>query len=921
MNKKYLLFPFILFFISVLFNEANAQFDSKPIPTQTGEFHAEFSAAASESPIDALVGFGPVEATGFGDMNILIRFNPNGMIDARNGDGYAAENEVVYAPNRLYYFEVDADIVAKTYSVTVTSPGEDPVVIASDYAFRENNFTGEINFVSYVQSNTSINEHLGVSHFQLGTFNGSDFNQMIDEVTGDFGFKLSAVPLQNNVNTVFGFGGKEILTYGDFNIIIRFNDQGFIDVRNGGTYEAVAEVPYVAGNEFGFYIFGNVESATYSVVAIDADGNEILIGDNYAFRDNNLLGSLTHFAVKRGNGPIGIKGLMIGDAFDDGDYKVISEPIETLEGDFELTYTLSPSKDSMDGVFALGPVAGPAWGNFNMLVRFNSDGAIDVRNGGGYEALETFIYQGGRSYNVRITGNTDTRAYSVFVRDEAFGGEIILAQDYAFRDDIQGDIAFASTKENFGYVTYDEIGWPMPLLQARPNAAPTVIPGADTLSLVIEDGTASILFAGITDGDVGDQMLDFSVTSLNESVATATLGDFDEENRSITVDIEPLSEGQTILTLTIMDDGGTENGGEDVTQVDVVVNVMNQGRFRTYEVSVQEGELGADARVLMGEDDLLNNFGWLTSNTGQGTFSIDHGPAWGGVDGIPRFIYLYYMRFDLIDLPFEGNATDITLVVEGAEKEEDSPFQEDFFLLAVPDQYIGGDDNRGQLPELGELEWEEGSDGSFFKITDVNGDLIPGKENYLVPDNAPGLNEMDDISTATEDWDPVRADVLLPMGTFSLPLGSGRLVMSSEEMLQLVNEDLNASVTFVLGIERATMDTGNGGFNGWPVYSGENFGNEPTLIVEWDFMPSSTADLQDAANITVFPNPVQEYLQLSDYEQVRKVRITDLNGRVLQQVYLTAGQLPVGQLATGVYFIELYNANNEKIQVSKFVKK
>ncbi|MEM1118824.1 MAG: T9SS type A sorting domain-containing protein [Bacteroidota bacterium] len=919
MNKKFLHLLSLLFGLLLGGSSLFAQFSSKAIPTQTGVFHAEFSAAASATPIDGLIGFGPVAAAGYGDMNILIRFNAEGKIDARNGGGYGADNELIYAPNKLYYFEVDADVAAKTYSVTVTSPGDEPVVIATDYAFRDNNYTGEINFISYVQTNTMAGEYMGISHFQMGSFNGSDFNQEIGTITGDFGFKLSAVPTSNNINTVLGFGGKEIAGYSDFNIIVRFNDQGAIDVRNGGGYKAAAEVKYSAGDEFGFYIFGNVESATYSVVAIDTEGTETLIADNYAFRDNNLLGSLTHFAIKRGNGPIGVKGLMIGTSFDDGDFKVHNVPVAALTDNFEIEYSLTPSKDNMDGVFALGPVAGAGWGDFNILIRFNANGQIDVRNGGGYEALQEIVYQGGKSYNVRIVGDAAARTYSVFVRDEAYAEEVQLAADYAFRDNIQGELAFASTKENLGYVTFDAIGWPMPLLEARPNAAPTVVAGADSLSLVIEDGAVSVLFAGITDGDVGDQTLSFSVANSDESIATATLGEFEADNQSISMEITPLSAGQSILTLTIMDNGGTENGGIDATSVDLVVDVMNRGRFQTIEVSVNEGQLGADARMLMGEDDLLNNFNWLVTNAGQGTFANDHGPAWGGVTGIPRFLYLYYMRFDLIDLPFEGEIRDVRLVVEGEEKAADSKFQEDYFLFAVPDQYIGGDDNRGQLQELGELEWEEGSDGGFFKITDVNGQIIDGKEKYICPDNAPGLNEMDDISTATEDWNPIRNDVLLPMGTFSLPLGSGTLNMSSEAMLNLLNEDLNASVTFVLGIERSTGGDENG-FNGWPVYSGEDLGREPKLVVDWDFMTTSTQDLQNAAGIKVFPNPVQDYLQFSDAADIGKVRISSTNGQVLQQVYLSTNSLPVGQLTSGLYFVEIFNKAGVKIQVNKFFK-
>lgn len=919
MQVKFLHTLYILCLVAFASSSIMAQsFASQPIDTLEGTFHWEFSAAASSDLVDGVIGLGPVESTGFGDMNLLIRFAANGNIDVRNGGSYEALSPLSYRANQLYYFSVDADVAAQTYSVTAQVPGEEAVVLATDYAFRADNYTGFLAHLSQAQVDAEEGVYLGTSHVQIGDFSDGNFNQVIPTINDTFGVKFSAIPLLANVNTVIGLGGQPIVGYGDFNILIRFNDQGRIDVRNDGAYVAENEVLYGSGDEFGFYVYGNVSDTTYSVIAVAKDGTETTLASNYKFRVNNFNGTLTHFAIKRGIGPVGVKGLMLGEFGIDGPAYSVSEAIEAPLDIFEASYILSPSQDSMDGAFTLGPVASAAWGDYNMLVRFNGNSLIDVRNGGGYEALIDYPYQGGRSYLFRLEADQTTRTYSVFVRDETMAAEDTLALNYAFRDQVQGAIAFRSTKDVDGFLSVDNLGFAMPTLSVRPNTAPNVTAQTDSITLIIQDPAEVVIFQNINDGDLGNQELTITLDNSDPSIASASLSELMNGNLEVTID--GLAEGVTTLTLSIMDDGGTENEGEDITEVALVVTVMPQGRFRTFEVTTADGNLGADARILTGLDDLQNNFGWLGFNTGSGGFTGDNGPAFGAPSGVPRFIYAFYMRFDLGELPFDGEALSATLRVNGEMKTPESAFQEEFVLFAVPDGYPGSDDDgRGAIGELGETEWTEGDCAGCAALNEM-GEYLPGKENNIVADNAPGFNEMDDINTATEDWNIFRTNVLTEVGTFELENGSSVLTMTNDIMTELVAEDLNGTVTFILGIRRSTGPD----FNAWPVYTSESFGLEPELSIDWDFM-TSTRNLVDAANIKVFPNPTFDRLFISDLTDIATLHVTSLTGQRLRTIDATAlstvnGEVDLSKLPAGMYYLDFINRSDVKVQISKFVK-
>jgi hypothetical protein len=105
-------------------------------PPATGTFTASFDAKPSLWPENAVVGLSSGAAADFPDMSCIARFNPNGMIDAYDGTGYAAAATIQYAPGVSYHFRFVVNLPARTYSVYVTPAGGSELTLGVNYAFR-----------------------------------------------------------------------------------------------------------------------------------------------------------------------------------------------------------------------------------------------------------------------------------------------------------------------------------------------------------------------------------------------------------------------------------------------------------------------------------------------------------------------------------------------------------------------------------------------------------------------------------------------------------------------------------------------------------------------------------------------------------------------------------------------------------------
>ncbi|MEZ4233117.1 MAG: hypothetical protein R3B89_28310 [Polyangiaceae bacterium] len=118
-----------------------------------------------------------------------------------------------------------------------------------------------------------------------------------------------------------------------------------------------------------------------------------------------------------------------GDTFNDG----LTQPSSTFTVGWDVTPGTGGNSDVVVGL-SQGAVTGLGYSSMAVLIRFNSNGDVDARNGGTYTADASYSYTAGTRYHVRAVVNNTAKTYTVGIT-AAGGSEVIVATDFAFRSE------------------------------------------------------------------------------------------------------------------------------------------------------------------------------------------------------------------------------------------------------------------------------------------------------------------------------------------------------------------------------------------------------------------------------------------------------------------------------------------------------
>jgi hypothetical protein len=109
-----------------------------------------------------------------------------------------------------------------------------------------------------------------------------------------------------------------------------------------------------------------------------------------------------------------------------------NKAIASQTGAFTASFDMIPSALNIDGVTGFSAVSAKAFTDLAAIVRFNTTGTIDARNGSAYAAKVAIPYSAGKVYHVRMQINVATHKYDVYVTSPG-GAETQLSSGYAFR--------------------------------------------------------------------------------------------------------------------------------------------------------------------------------------------------------------------------------------------------------------------------------------------------------------------------------------------------------------------------------------------------------------------------------------------------------------------------------------------------------
>jgi hypothetical protein len=257
--------------------------------------------------------------------------------------------------------------------------------------------------------------------------------------TATFETTATATPLGSAIDGAVALSNEAQTTFPGLACIVRFNQAGLIDVRDGTVYRADAVIPYVANTTYVVRVAVDVESHRYSAYVRPLGGAEQTVATAYAFRsEQSTVGELDTHTLFADVGSLRVC------SFADEECLVVSTglgwraaALPPQSGVFTVEWDAVASNGALDLVMALGHGAPAEFTGYACLVRFhNISGQIQVRDGGTYRADAIVQYAPNTVYHLRVVADVPQRRYDVWVTPEG-GQELQLAAGYAFRTEQQ----------------------------------------------------------------------------------------------------------------------------------------------------------------------------------------------------------------------------------------------------------------------------------------------------------------------------------------------------------------------------------------------------------------------------------------------------------------------------------------------------
>jgi hypothetical protein len=364
---------------------------NQTIAAQSGRFHAELYATPSAANIDGVIGLSNGAATKWSSLAAIVRFAPDGRIDARAGGEYRADQLMQYERGVSYWIRIDVDAKSHTYSVWVSrtageySPNNQ---LARDYPFRtEQSAVTQLNNVA-----SFVNPQTGA-----GTLQVCGLNINADATTADGclandasrGFKNYAVApgvtsmivdvagrvSTSGIDSVIGLAQGDVDAYSDLAASIRFWTNGNIEARDGDTYRADVALAYQPGAIYKFKFVVDLANKTYSVFVDNpaTSYDAVELAHAYRFRPQQAAATTldrvaTTVATTTGH-------------LDACDPRNVSEP--ALQFALEGSYWMAPMPD--DGIVVAGGLTWPG-----QMMRLDAQGKVLASMpGGGQMATDT----------------------------------------------------------------------------------------------------------------------------------------------------------------------------------------------------------------------------------------------------------------------------------------------------------------------------------------------------------------------------------------------------------------------------------------------------------------------------------------------------------------------------------------------------
>jgi|GEM_PF-1124916 hypothetical protein len=300
-------------------------------------------------------------------------------------------------------------------------------------------------------------------------------NTSIPTQSGSFTLSFDAMPSASKMDGVIGFSNGKADAYTDLAGAVRFAPSGYIDVRNGGGFQAAAVVPYTPGVRYHFTLSVDLAAKRYSVTVAAPGAAAVRIADRYQFRTEqsklSTVNNVGYFAVKGAHAvlDLGVEsvtaptpspaptptptptpapvekpapapepapapstgtGQIFASKTSSGSWQNAS--FATFTGKATISFDMVAPTAPVDTITGISNGSASAYTDLAVAVRFAPNGIIDAIHSGSWSKMNSIKYVAGKSYRVTLTIDVATRRYSATVTP-AGGSPIVLATEFQFR--------------------------------------------------------------------------------------------------------------------------------------------------------------------------------------------------------------------------------------------------------------------------------------------------------------------------------------------------------------------------------------------------------------------------------------------------------------------------------------------------------
>lgn len=332
--------------------------------------------------------------------------------------------------------------------------------------------------------------------------------------TGSFQIQFDATPSAAALDSVVGLSSAPASAYTDLAAIVRFNNNGTIDARNGSAYTSLAPIPYLPGATYHITMNVNVAAHTYDAYVL-MGSMQTPIGTGLAFRTEQAsVSTLGNLASVTSTGSNSICNVAISSGCLSSSGTWVNSTLPLAEsGSFQIQFEATPAAAGLDSVVGLSSGPANTYTDLAAIVRFNNAGTIDAMNGTSYTSLAPIPYQAGTTYQVTMNINVATHTYDAYVLMGSV--QAIIGTGLAFRIE-QASVA---SLNNVGAVTSTASDSICDVMELKPETI------SGTGSLVSSSSTLS--FGNVPVSGSGSQTLSLTnsgtgnVTISNVSVSGA----------------------------------------------------------------------------------------------------------------------------------------------------------------------------------------------------------------------------------------------------------------------------------------------------------------------------------------------------------------------------------------------------------------